>query len=85
MIGYVGIGFLTMGKAMLPLLPQEFTLTGIHFDITLMGLVIVIRINYWNLYYISADKRQLSLLISAQGFILLFAGVLVFFLGVSIT
>ena len=34
MVGYIGIGFLTLGKAMIPLLPESFTLLGAYLPIT---------------------------------------------------
>ena len=44
MIGYIGIGFLTLGKAMLPLLPESLLLFGNTFPIGLYGVVIVIAV-----------------------------------------
>lgn len=82
MIGYVGIGFLTMGKAILPLLPQDFTLLGIHFQTTLMGLVIVIALIV-GIYITYGGQTAVIFTDLAQGFILIFAGGLVFFLGID--
>jgi SSS family solute:Na+ symporter len=82
MIGYVGIGFLTMGKAILPLLPPEFTLLGIHFDITLMGLIIVIALIV-GVYITYGGQTAVIFTDLAQGFILIFAGMLVFVLGLD--
>lgn len=82
MIGYVGIGFLTMGKAILPLLPPEFTLAGIHFNVTLMGLIIVIGFIV-GVYITYGGQTAVIFTDLAQGFILIFAGLLVFFLGVD--
>lgn len=82
MIGYVGIGFLTMGKAILPLLPPEFTLIGIHFDVTLMGLIIVIAFIV-GVYITYGGQTAVIFTDLAQGLILIFAGLLVFFLGVD--
>ena len=82
MIGYVGIGFLTMGKAILPLLPPEFTLLGIHFNITLMGLVVVIALIV-GIYITYGGQTAVIFTDLAQGFVLIFAGALVFFLGID--
>jgi SSS family solute:Na+ symporter len=32
MIGYIGIGFLTLGKAVIPMLPESFTILGMHLE-----------------------------------------------------
>ncbi|MGQ9643914.1 MAG: sodium:solute symporter family protein [Ignavibacterium sp.] len=82
MIGYVGIGFLTMGKAILPLLPPEFTLFGIHFEITLMGLIVVIALIV-GIYITYGGQTAVIFTDLAQGFILIFAGILVFVLGLD--
>ena len=82
MVGYVGIGFLTMGKALLPLLPPEFTLVGVHFDVTLMGLIIVIAFIV-GVYITYGGQTAVIFTDLAQGLILIFAGMLVFFLGVD--
>ncbi len=44
MIGYIGIGFLTLGKAMVPLLPQSFALFGMNLPVTLMGIITFIAV-----------------------------------------
>lgn len=82
MIGYVGIGFLTMGKAILPLLPPEFTLFGIHFEVTLMGLIVVIALIV-GIYITYGGQTAVIFTDLAQGFILIFAGMLVFVLGLD--
>ena len=82
MIGYVGIGFLTMGKAILPMLPQSFTLFGTEFHITLMGLVTVIAV-ITGIYITYGGQTAVIFTDLLQGFILIFAGLLVFFLGIS--
>lgn len=82
MIGYVGIGFLTMGKAILPLLPPDFTLFGMHFQITLMGLIIVIALIV-GIYITYGGQTAVIFTDLAQGFVLIFAGMLVFFLGID--
>lgn len=82
MIGYVGIGFLTMGKAILPLLPPEFTLFGIHFEITLMGLIVVIAFIV-GIYITYGGQTAVIFTDLAQGFILIITGLLVFILGLD--
>ncbi|MFO7526600.1 MAG: sodium:solute symporter family protein [Ignavibacteriaceae bacterium] len=82
MIGYVGIGFLTMGKAIIPLLPPGFDILGMHFDITLMGLVVVIAFIV-GIYITYGGQTAVIFTDLAQGFILIFAGGLVFILGLD--
>jgi SSS family solute:Na+ symporter len=82
MIGYIGIGFLTLGKAVLPLLPETFTMFGSEFQITLMGAVIVIAV-ITGIYITFGGQTAVIFTDLLQGFILLFAGFLLFFLGVS--
>ena len=78
MIGYIGIGFLTLGKAAQPLLPESFTLFGETFRITLMGIVIVIAI-ITGIYITFGGQTAVIFTDLLQGFILLFAGFLLFF------
>ncbi len=82
MIGYIGIGFLTLGKAVIPMLPESFELFGAQFDITLMGAVIVIAI-ITGIYITFGGQTAVIFTDLLQGFILLFAGFFLFFLGVS--
>jgi SSS family solute:Na+ symporter len=82
MIGYIGIGFLTLGKAVLPLLPESFSLFGSEYQITLMGAVIVIAV-ITGIYITFGGQTAVIFTDLLQGFILLFAGFLLFFLGVS--
>jgi len=82
MIGYIGIGFLTLGKAVLPLLPENFSMLGMHFDITLMGAVIVIAV-ITGIYITFGGQTAVIFTDLLQGFILLFAGFLLLFLGVA--
>jgi len=82
MIGYIGIGFLTLGKAALPMLPENFTILGAQFDITLMGVIIVIAI-ITGVYITFGGQTAVIFTDLLQGFVLLFAGFLLFFLGVS--
>lgn len=82
MIGYIGIGFLTLGKAVLPLLPESFSLFGAEYQITLMGAVIVIAV-ITGIYITFGGQTAVIFTDLLQGFILLFAGFLLFFLGIS--
>lgn len=82
MVGYVGIGFLTMGKAILPLLPPSFDLGFFQFDVTLMGLIIVIAF-ITGAYITFGGQTAVIFTDLLQGFILIFAGMMVFLLGVD--
>lgn len=82
MIGYISIGFLTLGKAVLPMLPTDFTLLGIHFEVTLMGVVMVIAV-ITGIYITFGGQTAVIFTDLLQGFILLFAGFLIFFFGIS--
>ena len=82
MIGYIGIGFLTLGKAVIPMLPESFQIFGSIVDITLMRAIIVIAIITGADITFGVQKAVIftDLL---QGFILLFAGFLLFILGIT--
>ncbi|NWG28813.1 MAG: sodium:solute symporter family protein [Ignavibacteriaceae bacterium] len=82
MIGYISIGFLTLGKAMLPMLPTDFTLLGVHFEVTLMGVVTVIAV-VTGIYITFGGQTAVIFTDLLQGLILLFAGFLIFFFGIS--
>ena len=82
MIGYIGIGFLTLGKALLPMLPESFSTFGTQIDITLMGVIIVIAV-ITGIYITFGGQTAVIFTDLLQGFILLFAGFLLFFLGIS--
>ncbi|HSW56021.1 MAG TPA: sodium:solute symporter family protein [Ignavibacteriaceae bacterium] len=82
MIGYISIGFLTLGKAILPMLPTDFTLLGVHFEVTLMGVVMVIAV-VTGIYITFGGQTAVIFTDLLQGFILLFAGFLIFFIGIS--
>lgn len=82
MIGYIGIGFLTMGKAMLPMLPESFSFIGMNFEITLMGTIIVIAL-ITGIYITFGGQTAVIFTDLLQGAILLFAGFLLFFLGLE--
>jgi SSS family solute:Na+ symporter len=82
MIGYIGIGFLTLGKAALPLLPESFEIFGTNFQVTLMGVITVIAV-ITGIYITFGGQTAVIFTDLLQGFILLFAGLLLFFLGIS--
>lgn len=82
MIGYIGIGFLTLGKAALPLLPEHFTILGSTFDVTLMGVVVLIAI-ITGFYITFGGQTAVIFTDLLQGFILLFAGLFLFALGID--
>jgi len=80
MIGYIGIGFLTLGKAVIPMLPESFTILGMHLEVTLMGTVIFIAV-ITGIYITFGGQTAVIFTDLLQGFILLFAGLFLFFLG----
>ena len=82
MIGYIGIGFLTLGKAVIPMLPSAFVLFGMTIPITLMGAIIVIAI-ITGIYITFGGQTAVIFTDLLQGFILLFAGLLLFFFGIT--
>ncbi len=82
LVGYTGIGFLTMAKALQPMLPPAFDFLGMHFNISLMGIVIVTSIVV-GAYITFGGQTAVIFTDLVQGFMLLFAGLLVFFLGIS--
>ncbi len=82
LVGYVGIGFLTMGKAILPLMPESFTIFGVQFHITLMGLIWVTAVVV-GIYITFGGQTAVIFTDLVQGVMLIFAGLLVFFLGIA--
>ena len=80
MIGYIGIGFLTLGKAAMPMLPESFTLFGSTIPITLMGVITVIAVII-GIYITFGGQTAVIFTDLLQGAILLFAGLLLFFIG----
>ena len=81
-IGYIGIGFLTLGKAVIPMLPESFQIFGSIVDITLMRAIIVIAI-ITGIYITFGGQTAVIFTDLLQGFILLFAGFLLFILGIT--
>ncbi len=80
MIGYIGIGFLTLGKAAMPMLPESFSLFGSTIPITLMGVITVIAVVI-GIYITFGGQTAVIFTDLLQGAILLFAGLLLFFIG----
>ena len=82
LIGYTGIGFLTMAKALQPMLPQAFEIFGIHIPITLMNIVFATAFII-GIYITFGGQTAVIFTDLIQGFMLLLAGFLVFFIGIS--
>ncbi|MEE9571914.1 MAG: sodium:solute symporter family protein [Candidatus Neomarinimicrobiota bacterium] len=82
MIGYIGIGFLTLGKAMIPLLPESFSFFGTHVPIELYGVISVIAI-ITGIYITFGGQTAVIFTDLLQGFILLFAGLMLFAFGIG--
>ena len=82
MIGYIGFGFLSLGKAVIPMLPESFQIFGSIVDITLMRAIIVIAI-ITGIYITFGGQTAVIFTDLLQGFILLFAGFLLFILGIT--
>jgi len=81
LVGYVGIGFLTMGKAILPLMPESFTILGFSINVTLMGLIWVTAV-ITGIYITFGGQTAVIFTDLVQGVMLLTAGFLIFILGV---
>ena len=82
MIGYIGIGFLTLGKAIIPMLPEAFNIMGATVDITLMRAIAVIAV-ITGIYITYGGQTAVIFTDLLQGFILLFAGFMLFAIGIS--
>jgi len=82
LIGYTGIGFLTMAKALQPMLPPAFDIFGIHIQITLMNIVFATAFII-GIYITFGGQTAVIFTDLIQGFMLLLAGFLVFFIGIS--
>ncbi len=82
MIGYLGIGLLTLGKVFTPLLPASFGILGFTIPVTLMGVIIVIAL-ITGVYTTFGGQTAVIFTDLLQGVILLFAGILIFIMGIS--
>ena len=81
LVGYVGIGFLTMGKAIMPLMPEHFTILGMQIHVTLMGLIWVTAV-ITGIYITFGGQTAVIFTDLVQGLMLLFAGLMIFVVGV---
>lgn len=82
LVGYSAIGFLTMAKALQPMLPPSFDILGMHFNVTLMGIVAFTAV-ITGAYITFGGQTAVIFTDLVQGFMLLLAGFLVFFIGIS--
>jgi len=82
MIGYIGIGFLTLGKAIIPMLPEAFHIFGTSLDVTLMRAIVVIAV-ITGVYITFGGQTAVIFTDLLQGFILIFAGFLLFAIGIA--
>jgi SSS family solute:Na+ symporter len=82
LVGYIGIGLLTMGKAIYPLMPHTLSIFGFEIEVTLMGLIIVIAF-ITGTYTTFGGQIAVLFTDLVQGMMLLFAGLLVFVLGID--
>jgi len=82
MIGYIGIGFLTLGKAVIPMLPEAFHIFGITMDVSLMRAIVVIAV-ITGVYITFGGQTAVIFTDLLQGFILIFAGFMLFAIGIA--
>lgn len=82
MIGYLGIGLLTLGKVFTPLLPASFDIFGLIIPVHLMGVIITIAI-ITGVYTTFGGQTAVIFTDLIQGGILLFAGFLIFLMGIN--
>ncbi len=82
LIGYLGIGLLTLGKVFTPLLPAEISFWGLSIPVSLMGVIITIAV-ITGTYTTFGGQTAVIFTDLLQGLILLFAGFLIFLMGIS--
>ncbi|MBI1937380.1 MAG: sodium:solute symporter family protein [Ignavibacteriales bacterium] len=82
MVGYLGIGLLTLGKVFTPLLPATIDIFGLSIPVTLMGVIIVVAA-VTGTYTTFGGQTAVIFTDLIQGLILLFAGFLIFLMGIS--
>ena len=82
MIGYLGIGLLTLGKVFTPLLPASFDIFGLFIPVNLMGVIITIAA-ITGVYTTFGGQTAVIFTDLIQGVILLFAGFLIFLMGIN--
>ena len=82
MIGYLGIGLLTLGKVFTPLLPETISFFGINLDITMYLVIITIAI-ITGVYTTFGGQTAVIFTDLLQGGILIITGVIIFLMGIS--
>jgi len=82
MIGYLGIGLLTLGKTITPLLPPEFSILGLTIHLSMFKVIIAIAV-ITGIYTTFGGQTAVIFTDLIQGLILLFSGFLIFILGIS--
>ncbi len=82
MIGYLGIGLLTLGKVFTPLLPASFDIFGLFIPVNLMGVIITIAA-ITGVYTTFGGQTAVIFTDLIQGVILLLAGFLIFLMGIN--
>ncbi|MDP1816513.1 MAG: sodium/solute symporter [Leadbetterella sp.] len=82
MVGYLGIGLLTLGKVFTPLLPASFDIFGLFIPVNLMGVIITIAA-ITGIYTTFGGQTAVIFTDLIQGVILLFAGFLIFLMGIN--
>ena len=82
MVGYLGIGLLTLGKIFTPLLPAAFSIFGFSIPVTLIGVIIAIAV-ITGIYTTFGGQTAVIFTDLLQGAILLFAGILIFIMGIN--
>ena len=82
MIGYLGIGLLTLGKVFTPLLPEIIQFAGINIHVTLMGVIFTVAV-ITGVYTTFGGQTAVIFTDLIQGGILLITGFLIFIMGVN--
>ena len=82
MIGYLGIGLLTLGKVFTPLLPEIVSLFGINIHITLYFVIVTIAL-ITGVYTTFGGQTAVIFTDLIQGGILIITGIIIFLMGIS--
>lgn len=82
MIGYLGIGLLTLGKVFTPLLPEIIQFAGINIHVTLMGVIFTVAV-ITGIYTTFGGQTAVIFTDLIQGGILLITGFLIFIMGIN--
>jgi solute:Na+ symporter, SSS family len=80
LVGYIGIGFLTMAKALLPMMPESISVFGMNVHVGLTLIVTVIAIITGS-YITFGGQTAVIFTDLLQGIKLLLSGILIFILG----